>query len=77
MADAVALSDRELGDVCSILGATLAIFTALLFVPFVDRGEEHHPLRRLPVVISAGAAVLFVIGMIAYALVTPVATHIE
>lgn len=63
--------------VSGILWATLAIFTALLIVPFVDRGEERHPLRRLWVVIPAALVVLTVLGLIAYALVTPVATHIE
>jgi ubiquinol-cytochrome c reductase cytochrome b subunit len=63
--------------VSGILWATLVIFVALLIVPFVDRGEERHPLKRLPVVIPAALVALTVIGLIIYALVTPVATHIE
>jgi len=62
--------------VSGILWATLAIFAALLAVPFVDRGEERHPLRRLPVVIAAALVALTVLGLIIYGLVTPVATHI-
>lgn len=63
--------------VSGILWATLAIFLALLIVPFVDRGEERHPLRRLRVVIPGAVVALTVFGLIVYALVTPVATHIE
>jgi len=62
--------------VSGILWATLVIFAALLVVPFVDRGQERDPLKRLRVVIPAGVVVLAVIGLIVYALVTPVATHI-
>lgn len=36
--------------VSGILWATLVVFAGLLIVPFVDRGEERHPLRRLQVV---------------------------
>jgi len=62
--------------VSGILWATLAIFAALLIVPFVDRGQERHPLKRLGVVIPAGVVVLAVLGLIVYALVTPVAAHL-
>ncbi len=62
--------------VSGILWATLSIFAALLIVPFVDRGQERDPLKRLAVVIPAGIVVLTVLGLIVYALVTPVATHI-
>lgn len=34
-------------------------------------------MKRLRVVIPAGIVVLTVLGLIVYALVTPVATHIE
>ncbi len=63
--------------VSGILWGTLAIFAALLIVPFADRGEERHPLRRLAVVIPAAVVVVAVLGLIVYALVAPVATHIE
>lgn len=63
--------------VSGILWATLAIFAALLIVPFVDRGREQHPRRRLRVVIPAGLVVAAVTGLIIYAAITPVATHIE
>ena len=62
--------------VSGLLWATLAIFAALLIVPFVDRGHERDPSKRLGVVIPAGIVVLAVLGLIVYALVTPVATHI-
>ncbi|HEX6581067.1 MAG TPA: cytochrome b N-terminal domain-containing protein [Actinomycetota bacterium] len=62
--------------VSGILWATLVIFAALLIVPFVDRGEERDPSKRLWVVIPAGIVVLAVLGLIVYALVTPVTTHI-
>jgi ubiquinol-cytochrome c reductase cytochrome b subunit len=63
--------------VSGILWATLAIFGALLVVPFVDRGPEGHPLRRLRVLIPAAVVVVVVIGLIVYAALTPVATHLE
>lgn len=62
--------------VSGILWATVAIFVALLIVPFLDRGEERHPLKRLRVLVPAGALVITVVGLIVYALFTPVATHI-
>lgn len=63
--------------VSGILWATLAIFVALLVVPFVDRGPVQHPRRRLAVVIPAAIVVVAVIALIVYAAVTPVATHLE
>jgi ubiquinol-cytochrome c reductase cytochrome b subunit len=63
--------------VSGILWATLAVFAALVIVPFVDRGEERHPRRRLAVVIPAAIVVAAVLGMILYAALTPVATHLE
>lgn len=63
--------------VSGILWATLAIFAVLVTVPFVDRGTELHPRRRLAVVIPAAIVALTVIGLIVYAALTPVATHIE
>jgi ubiquinol-cytochrome c reductase cytochrome b subunit len=64
--------------VSGILWATLAIFVALLAVPWVDRSPERHPLsrRRLPVTITAAVVVLFIVGLIVYAAVQPVASHI-
>jgi ubiquinol-cytochrome c reductase cytochrome b subunit len=62
--------------VSGILWATLAIFTALLIVPFVDRGQQRDPSKRLRVVIPAGIVVVAVLGLIIYALVTPVTTHL-
>ena len=62
--------------VSGILWATLAIFAALLIVPFVDRGQERDPSKRLKIVIPAGIVVLAVLGLIVYALATPLATHI-
>jgi ubiquinol-cytochrome c reductase cytochrome b subunit len=63
--------------VSGILWATLAIFAALLVVPLVDRSAERHPRRRLPVVIAAGVVVLLIIGLIVFAAVQPVVSHIE
>jgi quinol-cytochrome oxidoreductase complex cytochrome b subunit len=63
--------------VSGILWATLAIFAALLVVPLVDRSAERHPRRRLPVVIAAGVVVLLIIGLIVFAAVQPIVSHIE
>jgi len=63
--------------VAGILWGTLAIFAALLIVPFVDRGREQLPTRRLAVVIPAAVIVVVIVALIAYAAVTPVASHIE
>jgi ubiquinol-cytochrome c reductase cytochrome b subunit len=63
--------------VFGILWATLAIFAALIAVPFVDRGEERRPMKRLAVVGAAAAVVLAMLGLIIYATLTPVVTHIE
>lgn len=62
--------------VSAILWGTIAIFAALLIVPFVDRGPERHPARRLAVVIPAGVVIASVLGLIVYALIAPVASHI-
>ena len=62
--------------ISGILWATIAIFVALLVVPFIDRGEERAPLRRLRVVIPAALLVATVIGLIVYAAIQPVASHI-
>ena len=63
--------------VSGILWATLAIFAALVAVPFVDRSEERRPMKRLAVVGAAAAVVLAMIGLIIYAALTPIVTHIE
>lgn len=63
--------------VSGILWATLAIFAALLAVPFVDRGQERHPRRRLAVVIPAIVVVGTIVALTLYAAFTPVVTHIE
>lgn len=63
--------------VSGILWATLAVFAALLVVPFVDRGPRRHPRRRLAVVIPAALVVVAVVALIVYAAVTPVTAHIE
>ena len=62
--------------VAGILWATLAIFAALLLVPALDRGPERAPARRLPIVIGAAIVAAAIIGLIVYAAVTPVASHI-
>jgi len=62
--------------VSGILWATLAIFLALFLVPFVDRSPERSPRRRVPMMIAAGLVVATVIGLIVYAAVQPVASHI-
>lgn len=62
--------------VSGILWATLAIFALLFAVPFVDRGGERNPLKRLRVVIPAGIVALTILGLIIYAAVNPVASHI-
>ena len=62
--------------VAGILWATLAIFLALFLVPFVDRTPELSPRKRLPMMIAAGVVVVIVIGLIVYAAVQPVASHI-
>ena len=62
--------------VAGILWATLAIFLMLFLVPFVDRSAELHPRKRLPMMIGAGIVVALIIGLIVYAAVQPVASHI-
>lgn len=62
--------------VSGILWATLLIFAALLVIPFIDRGPEVRPRRRLKVLIPTAITVVIIIGLIVYALITPVATHI-
>jgi ubiquinol-cytochrome c reductase cytochrome b subunit len=63
--------------VSGILWATLAVFVALLVVPFVDRGPERHPRRRLAVVIPATLVAMTVLALIIWAAVTPVTEHLE
>lgn len=43
----------------------------------MDRSPERHPRRRLPVMIGAGLVVVVVIGLIIFAAVQPVVSHIE
>jgi ubiquinol-cytochrome c reductase cytochrome b subunit len=62
--------------ISGILWATISIFVALLIVPFVDRGEERDPRRRLRIVIPAAAVVVAIVAMIVYAAIEPVASHI-
>lgn len=62
--------------VSGILWGTLAIFGALLIVPFVDRGQDRHPLRRVRVVVPAAVVVLAMLALIVYAAIIPVASHI-
>ena len=62
--------------VAGILWATLTIFLMLFLVPFVDRTPERHPRKRLPMMIAAGVVVVTIIGLIVYAAVQPVASHI-
>ena len=63
--------------VSGILWATLAVFVALLVVPFVDRGPERHPRRRLAVVIPATLVAMTVLALIIWAAVAPVTEHLE
>ncbi len=63
--------------VSGILWATLAVFAALLAVPFVDRTPQRHPRRRLLVVIAVALVVVLVVALIVYGAVTPVTTHLE
>ena len=60
-----------------ILWAVAVIFVALLLVPALDRGPERAPARRLWVIIPAAVVVALIVGLIVYAALTPVATHIE
>ncbi|MGQ0669999.1 MAG: cytochrome b N-terminal domain-containing protein [Actinomycetota bacterium] len=60
-----------------ILWAVAVIFVALLLVPALDRGHERAPARRLWVIIPAAVVVALIVGLIVYAALTPVATHIE
>ncbi|MFN8233171.1 MAG: cytochrome b N-terminal domain-containing protein [Actinomycetota bacterium] len=62
--------------VSGILWATLAIFAALLIVPFVDRSSERSPRRRLPSIIVGVAVVITLIALIVYAGGQPVASHL-
>ena len=62
--------------ISGILWATIAIFVALLIVPFVDRSEERSPRRRLSIVIPAAGLVLLIIALIVFAAIQPVASHI-
>jgi len=63
--------------VSGILWATLAIFVALLIVPFVDRSQERSPRRRLPIIIAGGVVVVTIISLTVYAAAQPVASHLE
>ena len=63
--------------VSGILWATLAVFAALVVVPFVDRTPERHPRRRLVVVLAAALIVVAVVALIVYGVVTPITTHLE
>ena len=63
--------------VSGILWATLIVFGTLFVVPFVDRGPEQHPRRRLLVVIPAALMATAILALIVYAAVTPVAEHLE
>lgn len=62
--------------VVGILWATLAILAALLIVPFVDRGTERSPRERLAIVIPAAVLVATIVGLIVYAAIQPVASHV-
>lgn len=62
--------------VSGILWATLAIFAALLIVPFVDRSSERSPRRRLPIIIAGAVVVITIIALIVYAAGQPVASHL-
>ena len=62
--------------VAGILWATLAIFVLLLVVPFVDRSEERAPRKRLWIVIPAIVVVTTILGLIVFAAVQPVSSHI-
>src|SRR6266545_1671736 len=63
--------------VSGMLWATLAVFAALLAVPFVDRSPQRHPRRRLVVVIATALVVAAVVALIVYGALTPVTTHLE
>ena len=63
--------------VSGILWATVAIFVALLFAPALDRGPERAPVKRLGAIVPAIAVAGFIVALIVYAAVTPVASHIE
>ena len=62
--------------VSGILWATIAIFVAMFIVPFVDRNDELDPRRRLRVVIPAAIVVVVIVGLIVYAAIQPVASHL-
>jgi ubiquinol-cytochrome c reductase cytochrome b subunit len=62
--------------VSGILWATVAIFVALLIVPFVDRSDERAPAKRLGIVIPAAILVIAIIVLIVFAAIQPVAQHI-
>jgi quinol-cytochrome oxidoreductase complex cytochrome b subunit len=62
--------------VAGILWATAAIFLVLFIVPLVDRSPDRSPRKRLPFMIAAGVIVVLIVGLIVYAAVQPVASHI-
>ncbi|HJW76069.1 MAG TPA: cytochrome b N-terminal domain-containing protein, partial [Thermoleophilia bacterium] len=68
---------ENLVGVSGILWATLVVLVALVVTPFVDRGTERHPWKRLPVLISAAILVAAVVALTLYALLAPVKPHIE
>lgn len=62
--------------VSGILWAAVAIFLVLFLVPFVDRSPERSPRKRIGMMIAAGLVVFTMVGLIVYAAVQPVASHI-
>ncbi len=62
--------------VSGILWATIALFAALIIVPFVDRSDERDPRKRRWIVGLASVVVLLMLGLIVYAAIQPVASHI-
>jgi quinol-cytochrome oxidoreductase complex cytochrome b subunit len=62
--------------IAALVWAPLVLFAILGVVPFVDRGP-YRAIRRRRVVVIAGAVLLaMLIGLVAYALVTPPQPHL-
>jgi len=48
-------------EIVGTVGIPMVVILLLLLVPFLDRGSEHNPLKRLPVILSGSVLVVSII----------------